>query len=157
MGEFKINKHEADWSKKPWKCLERKVLETSLPIHFRHRMTQVYSILAEKHQLSEELLRWDTAESRCLAPSTRTIFYFICLVKVSITEDENFLILYLMTVTTRILSGKEVYVKISVLPLIEWARRHAKGWCEPAIYPGNGCWEAWTMFFTSCWRGKQKP
>ena len=40
------------------------------------------------------------------------------------------------TVTTRILPGKEVYVKISVLPLIEWARRHAKGWCEPAIYPG---------------------
>ena len=59
-------------------------------------------------------------------------------------------------ITTRILQGKEVYVKISVLPLTEWTRRHAKGWCEPAIYPGNGCWEAWTMFFTSCWRGKQK-
>lgn len=55
-------------------------------------------------------------------------------------------------ITTRILQGKEVYVKISVLPITEWARRHAKGWCEPAIYPGNGCWEAWTMFFT--WQAK---
>ena len=60
-------------------------------------------------------------------------------------------------ITTRILQGKEVYVKISVLPLTEWARRHAKGWCEPAIYPGNGCWEAWTMFFTSCWRASKSP